>query len=103
MDPRANREESKSQHKNSALVKGKKAIARARVSLEVSSSAERDKPLSSLSQNHSNTHNLHSLHIQPSRVQPSYVQPNRDEESKQGGEGSSNLRALAEFQFLSVS
>lgn len=49
VDPRANREGSKSQHKNNASVKVRKAIARARVSLEALSSAERDKPLSSLS------------------------------------------------------
>lgn len=42
VDPRANREGSKSQHKNNALVKVKRAIACSRVSLEASSSAERD-------------------------------------------------------------
>ena len=103
VDPRVERVGSKSQQKNNASVKGKKAIARARVSLEDSASAEKDKAISSLSHKYSNIQKLYSLNIPQSRVQTSYVQPSQGGESKQKDEESSSPRALAEFQFTSGS
>nr|POF10142.1 hypothetical protein CFP56_74781 [Quercus suber] len=103
VEPWAEREGNKHQQKNNVSVKGKKAIARARVSLEASISAEKDKAISPLSQKNFNIQKLHSLNIPKSGVQTSNVQPSRDGESKQSGEGSSSSRVLAEFQFASVS